>query len=76
MNYAVDRARGDVVLLTIGGSRQLEVTRDDALIHRSAVKAINGLTDFLTAERKRVPQDVVGTLRALRFSSSADTTHT
>ncbi|MEX2264715.1 MAG: hypothetical protein WD696_22365 [Bryobacteraceae bacterium] len=39
--------------------RYVQATRDDALIHRSVVEAINGLTDFLTAERKHVPQDVL-----------------
>jgi hypothetical protein len=28
------------------------------LIHRKVVSAVNGLTDFLTAERKRVPERV------------------
>jgi hypothetical protein len=35
--------------------RFAELTRTDALIHRSLAGAVNGLVDFLEAERKRVP---------------------
>lgn len=37
------------------GRRYAEMTRHDPLIHRAVVEAVNGLTDFLIAERKRVP---------------------
>jgi nicotinamide riboside kinase len=37
------------------GRRYAEMTKRDPLIHREVVKAVNGLTDFLTAERKRIP---------------------
>jgi hypothetical protein len=37
------------------GRRYTEMTKRDPLIHRAVVKAVNGLTGFLTAERKRVP---------------------
>ena len=37
------------------GWRYAEMTKHDTLIHRAVVKMVNGLTDFLTAERKRVP---------------------
>ena len=33
--------------------RYAELTRSDALIHRSVAEAVNGLTDFLEVERKR-----------------------
>jgi hypothetical protein len=35
------------------------LTKRDALIHRTVVSAVNGLTEFLMAERKRVPEQVV-----------------
>lgn len=37
------------------GRRYAEMTKRDPLIHRAVVKAVNGLTDFLTIERKRAP---------------------
>lgn len=33
----------------------IDLTRQDQLIHREVAKAINGLTEFLRLERKRVP---------------------
>ena len=39
--------------------RYAELTRSDALIHRSVAEAVNGLTDFLEVERKRVPDLVL-----------------
>jgi hypothetical protein len=39
--------------------RYAEATKADALIHRSVVEAVHGLTDFLSSERKRVPEDVM-----------------
>jgi hypothetical protein len=41
------------------GRRYAELTKRDPLIHRSVVSAVNGLTDFVTAERRRVPEQVV-----------------
>jgi len=41
------------------GKRYSEMTKSDALIHRKVVQAVNGLTDFLSVERKRVPADVL-----------------
>ena len=35
--------------------RYIDLTRHDRLIHREVAKAINGLTEFLQMERKRVP---------------------
>ena len=39
--------------------RYAELTRSDPLIHRSVAEAVNGLTDFLEVERKRVPDQVL-----------------
>jgi hypothetical protein len=41
------------------GWRYAELTKRDPLIHRSVVSAVNGLTDFVTAERRRVPEQIV-----------------
>jgi hypothetical protein len=38
--------------------RYAELTRSHPLIHRSVAGAVNGLLDFLEAERKCVPGDV------------------
>jgi hypothetical protein len=37
------------------GKRYAELTRNDPLIHRNVVAAINGLREFLSVERKRIP---------------------
>jgi hypothetical protein len=39
--------------------RYAELTKSDPLIHRKVVVAVNGLTDFLQVERKRVPGQVL-----------------
>ena len=39
--------------------RYAELTRSDPLIHRSVAGAVNVLVDFLEAERKCVPGDVL-----------------
>ena len=39
--------------------RYAELTRSDPLIHRSVADAVNGLLDFLEAERNCVPGDVL-----------------
>jgi hypothetical protein len=39
--------------------RYIELSKGDPLIHRNVATAINGLTDFLEVERKRVPGDVL-----------------
>jgi len=41
------------------GKRYGEMTKRDALMHRVVVEAVNGLTDFLSVERKRVPEVVI-----------------
>jgi hypothetical protein len=40
-------------------ARYAESTKSDSLIHKSLAAAVNGLVDFLGAERKRVPADVL-----------------
>jgi hypothetical protein len=37
----------------------VQVVARDPLIHRDVAKAINGLADFLTVERQRVPDSVI-----------------
>jgi hypothetical protein len=39
--------------------RYAELTKADALIHKSVATTVHGLVDFLSAERKRVPNDVL-----------------
>lgn len=41
------------------GKRYARLTRNDPLIHRNVVVAINGLTEFLSEERKRVPGTIL-----------------
>jgi len=51
--------------------RYAELTKANALIHKSVATAVHGLVDFLSAERKRVPNDVLrdaGRLERLFFS--------
>ena len=40
-------------------NRYAELTRSDALIHRTVAGAVNRLVDFLEVERKRVPDEVL-----------------
>ena len=52
------------------GRRYIAVAHDDQLVHRNVVKAINGLTEFLQEERKRVPDSILyeaGRLECLFF---------
>jgi hypothetical protein len=39
--------------------RYAEAVKRDPLIHRAVVCAVNGLTDYLTVERKCVPEKIV-----------------
>jgi hypothetical protein len=53
------------------GKRYAELTRNDALIHRKVVVAINGLREFLSVERKRIPGTIIADadlLESLLFS--------
>ena len=45
--------------------RYAELTKPDALIHKSVATAVHGLVDFLSAERKRVPNDVLSNAERL-----------
>jgi hypothetical protein len=48
-----------------------ELTKNDELIHHKVVVAINGLRDFLSVERKRIPATIlydVDRLESLLFS--------
>jgi hypothetical protein len=49
------------------GCRYAEAVKNDAMIHRVVVSAVNGMTDYLTCERKRVPEEVV--IKAQRLES-------
>jgi hypothetical protein len=40
-------------------TRYAELTKSDSLIHKSLAAAVNGLVDSLSAERKRVPGDIL-----------------
>jgi hypothetical protein len=51
--------------------RYAELTKDDPLIHRKVVAAINGLREFLEVERKRIPGTIIADadrLESLLFS--------
>ncbi|MFZ0744387.1 MAG: hypothetical protein WAM85_08265 [Terracidiphilus sp.] len=39
--------------------RYAELTKADALIHKRVAAAVHGLVDYLSAEQKRVPSDVL-----------------
>lgn len=41
------------------GTRYASLTRNDPLIHRKVVAAINGLREFLSVERKRIPGTII-----------------
>ena len=41
--------------------------KKDVMLHRVVVSAVNGMTDYLECERKRVPEEVV--LKAQRLES-------
>jgi hypothetical protein len=37
----------------------VDTTREDEMIHRGVVRAVNGLVEYLRGERKRVPDEVL-----------------
>jgi len=39
--------------------RYMEITACDPMIHKSVAGAVNGLREFLQAERKRIPADIL-----------------
>lgn len=45
--------------LWLATKRYAESTKADALIHKSVAAAVHGLVDFLSAERKQVPANVL-----------------
>jgi hypothetical protein len=54
--YPVDQFRA----FWEAGKRYAQLTRNDPLIHRKVVVAINGLREFLEVERKRIPGTIIG----------------
>ncbi len=40
-------------------TRYAELTKSDSMIHKGLAAAVNGLVEFLGAERKRVPDEVL-----------------
>lgn len=38
--------------------RYIGITAQDPMIHKSVVRAVNGLREFLEVERKRIPVDI------------------
>ena len=41
------------------GRRYAEMTKGDPMMHRVVIESVNGLTDYLMVERKRVPPLVI-----------------
>jgi hypothetical protein len=39
--------------------RYIEITSSDPMIHKSVMRAVNGLRGFLEVERKRIPGDIL-----------------
>jgi hypothetical protein len=39
--------------------RYIAMTKNDPMIHKSVVRAVNGLREYLAVERKRIPGDVL-----------------
>jgi len=37
----------------------VDTTREDEMLHRCVVRAVNGLVEYLQSERKRVPNEVL-----------------
>jgi hypothetical protein len=37
----------------------VDATREDDMLHRCVVRAVNGLVEYLQSERKRVPDEVL-----------------
>jgi hypothetical protein len=43
----------------LAARRYIDLKRRDRLVHRAVVTAINGLTEFLRLERKRIPGGIL-----------------
>jgi len=41
------------------GKRYAELTKNGELLHRKVVRAVHGITDFLSVERKRIPGSIL-----------------
>ena len=39
--------------------RYIKITAGDSIVHKSVVQAVNGLREFLQAERKRIPGNIL-----------------
>ena len=39
--------------------RYIDITAGDAMVHMSVIQAVNGLREFLQAERKRIPGNIL-----------------
>ena len=39
--------------------RYIKITAGDSMVHKSVVQAVNGLREFLQAERKRIPVNIL-----------------
>lgn len=39
--------------------RYIKITAGDSMVHKSVVQAVNGLREFLQAERKRIPGNIL-----------------
>ena len=39
--------------------RYIKITTGDSMVHKSVVQAVNGLREFLQAERKRIPGNIL-----------------
>ena len=51
--------RGGVQAFVQSARRYIEITAGDPMIHKSVVRAVNGLREFLEVERKRIPGDIL-----------------
>ena len=49
------------------GKQYAELTRKDELIHRKVVVVINGLREFLSVDRKRIPATILPDADRLEF---------
>jgi hypothetical protein len=43
----------------LSARRYIEITSGDPMIHKSVMRAVNGLWEFLELERKRIPGDIL-----------------
>jgi hypothetical protein len=50
---------GQIEAFWSAAKRYAEMTNSDSLLHKSVATAVNGLVDFISAEGKRVPGDIL-----------------